>query len=60
MKIFIQDHGWAGATVVVAENSDKAKEVAIGSSDYYVKERKWDLEREIGSEPICYEVFGDR
>jgi hypothetical protein len=64
MKLFIQDHSWAGATVVVAESPEKAKELMAIQTHrwdcYYDPDKPWDLEKEIGTEPIHFEVFGDR
>lgn len=64
MKIFIQDHGWAGATIVVAENEEQARArlraLQVGDYTCYYEETKpFDkiLDCVAGA---AYEVFGDR
>lgn len=36
MKIFTQDHGWAGAIVVIASNETEARELMKGCYNYDV------------------------
>lgn len=61
MKLFIQDHSWAGATIVVANTSEEAAQIARGANSYYEPSKPWDVERELTpGETFHYEVFGDR
>jgi hypothetical protein len=64
MKLFIQDHGWAGATIVVAENDERAREIAKerfanDGNSYYFPNAPWDEIHDLDKELIT-EVMGDR
>jgi hypothetical protein len=62
MKLFIQDHSWAGASIVVAEDEKQAREFLKnekGLDCYYDENKPFDsvLDCVPGAR---YEVFGDR
>ncbi len=61
MKLFYQDHGWAGCIVVVAETEADARRLfaAEKSKSYYCY---YEENKEIKSAPIgeVVEFFGDR
>lgn len=66
MKVFIQDHGWAGASVVVAENEEQARDFLrltvknLGSLMCFYDDSK-PFDEVIDCTPgSMYEVFGDR
>lgn len=60
MKLFIQDHQWAGATIVIAETPEQATEIASkDNNSFYVATKPWDEIRALDN-PLHIELYGDR
>jgi len=65
MMLFIQDHSYAGASIVVAENEKEARQILITKAEkdslscYFDPEKPFDEIFEI-KKGLAFEIWGDR